>query len=71
MTGITVVGVGPGATSYLTMEVEAELLRADKVFFRTSAPPVYEWLRCQAKHLVSFYKLNDTRWTNPMAFTNS
>ena len=61
MTRITAVGVGPGATSYLTMEVEAELLRADKIFFRTGAHPVYEWLRGQGKHLVSFDKLYDTR----------
>ena len=59
------VGVGPGATSYLTKEVEAELLRADKVFFRTGAHPVYEWLRGQGKHLVCFDKLYDTVWTNP------
>jgi tetrapyrrole methylase family protein/MazG family protein len=65
MARITVVGVGPGATSYLTKEVEAELLRADKVFFRTGAHPVYEWLRGQGKHLVTFDKLYDTRWKNP------
>ena len=65
MTKITVVGAGPGATSYLTKEVEAELLRADKIFFRTGAHPVYEWLRREGKHLVCFDKLYDTVWTNP------
>ena len=59
------VGVGPGATSYLTKEVEAELLRAAKIFFRTGAHPVYEWLRGQGKHLVCFDKLYDTPWANP------
>jgi len=65
MTKIIVVGVGPGATSYLTREVEAELLRADKIFFRTGAHPVYEWLRGRGKHLMCFDKLYDTQWTNP------
>ena len=67
MTRITVVGVGPGATSYLTKEVEAELLCADKIFFRTGAHPVYEWLRSQGKHLVCFDKFYETRWANPGA----
>ena len=65
MRKITVVGVGPGATSYLTKEVEAELLRAAKIFFRTGAHPVYEWLRGRGKHLVCFDKLYDTQWANP------
>jgi tetrapyrrole methylase family protein/MazG family protein len=65
MARITVVGVGPGPTSYLTKEVESEPLRAEKVFFRTGTHPAYEWLRGQSKHLVSFDKLYDTRWTNP------
>ena len=38
---------------------------ADKIFFRTGQHPVYEWLRGQGKHLVSFDKLYDTRWRNP------
>jgi hypothetical protein len=57
-----VVGVGPGATSYLTKEVEAELLGADKVFFRTGTYPVYEWLRGLGKYLVCFDKSYDTGW---------
>lgn len=65
MARITVVGVGPGPTSYLTKEVESEPLRAEKLFFRTGAHPAYEWLRGQSKHFVSFDKLYDTRWTNP------
>jgi tetrapyrrole methylase family protein / MazG family protein len=64
MARIKVVGVGPGATSYLTKEVEAELLGADKVFFRTGTYPVYEWLRGLGKYLVCFDKSYDTRWTN-------
>jgi hypothetical protein len=65
MAKIIVMGVGPGATSHLTKEVETELLRADKIFFRTGAHPVYEWLREQGKHLVCFDKLYDPVWTNP------
>jgi uncharacterized protein YabN with tetrapyrrole methylase and pyrophosphatase domain len=49
----------------LTKEVESKPLHAKKVFFRTGAHPAYEWLRGQSKHLVSFDKLYDTRWTNP------
>jgi uncharacterized protein YabN with tetrapyrrole methylase and pyrophosphatase domain len=65
MAKIIVVGVGPGAITYLTKEVEAELLRADKIVFRTGAHPVYEWLRREGKHLVCFDKLYDTVWTSP------
>jgi precorrin-6B methylase 1 len=42
MARITVIGVGPGPASCLTKEAEAELLRADKVFFRMGAHPVYK-----------------------------
>jgi precorrin-6B methylase 1 len=42
MARITVIGVGPGPASCLTKEAEAELLRADKVFFRMNAHPVYK-----------------------------
>jgi tetrapyrrole methylase family protein/MazG family protein len=65
MKRITVVGTGPGPTSCLTKEAEAELLRADKVFFRTGAHPVYEWLRSLGKHVLSFDLLYTTRWPEP------
>jgi uncharacterized protein YabN with tetrapyrrole methylase and pyrophosphatase domain len=60
----TVVGVGPGATSFLTSEAETELVRAEKVFFRMGLHPVYDWLRGLGKHVVCFDKLYDTRWAN-------
>ena len=65
MARITVVGIGPGPTSCLTKEAEGELLRADKVFFRMGAHPVYEWLRSLGKHVVCFDLLYTTRWVNP------
>lgn len=65
MARVTVVGIGPGPISCLTKEAEAELLRADKVFFRMSAHPVYEWLRGRGKHVLCFDRLYTTRWTEP------
>ncbi|MGB7729674.1 MAG: SAM-dependent methyltransferase [Candidatus Acidiferrum sp.] len=65
MATITVVGTGPGPTAYLTKEAEAELLSANKVFFRTKAHPVYDWLNGLGKHLHSFDVLYTMRWANP------
>src|ERR1700686_4869473 len=65
MRRIKVVGIGPGPTSYLTKEAEAELLGADKVFFRTGAHPVCEWLRSLGKDVLCFDLLYTTRWTEP------
>jgi len=64
MARITVIGIGPGPTSCLTKEAEAELLRADKIFFRMGSHPVYEWLRGLGKHVVCFDKLYTTRWVD-------
>ena len=64
MVRITVVGIGPGPTSCLTKEAEAELLRAAKIFFRIGSHPVYEWLRGLGKHVVCFDKLYATPWVN-------
>jgi tetrapyrrole methylase family protein / MazG family protein len=65
MATITVVGIGPGPTRYLTKEAEAELLRADKVFFRTAAHPVYGWLKKLGKHLHCFDVLYTMHWAKP------
>jgi uncharacterized protein YabN with tetrapyrrole methylase and pyrophosphatase domain len=65
MATITVVGTGPGPIKYLTKEAEAELLREDKVFFRTSAHPVYEWLAGLGKHLHCFDVLYTMHWADP------
>jgi tetrapyrrole methylase family protein / MazG family protein len=65
MNTITVVGVGPGPIKCLTKEAETELLSADKIFFRTSAHPVYQWLRDQSKHLHCFDLLYTMRWPAP------
>jgi tetrapyrrole methylase family protein / MazG family protein len=65
MTAITVVGLGPGPLSQLTKEAETELLAAEKIFFRTSAHPAYEWLKQQSKHVVCFDKLYESHWKQP------
>jgi len=62
---ITIVGLGPGPVAQLTKEAESELLSAGKVFFRTGAHPVYDWLKQQGKHVVSFDKLYESPWKNP------
>ncbi len=64
MPKITVVGTGPGPICFLTKEAETELLRAEKIFFRMSALPAYEWLRGLGKHLLCFDKLYDTPWAH-------
>ncbi len=65
MTAITIVGLGPGPLPLLTKEAETELLAAEKIFFRTGAHPVYEWLKQQGKHVVCFDKLYETPWKSP------
>lgn len=62
MATITIVGLGPGPIGQLTKEAEAELLAADKIFFRTGAHPVYEWLEKQGKHVACFDRLYDLPW---------
>jgi tetrapyrrole methylase family protein / MazG family protein len=62
MSTITIVGLGPGPLAQLTKEAEIELLGADKIFFRTSAHPVYEWLKTSGKHVVCFDKLYSLDW---------
>jgi uncharacterized protein YabN with tetrapyrrole methylase and pyrophosphatase domain len=49
----------------LTREAESELLAAEKIFFRTSGHPVYEWLRVRGKHLVCFDRLYTSQWNEP------
>jgi uncharacterized protein YabN with tetrapyrrole methylase and pyrophosphatase domain len=65
MAAITIVGLGPGPIECLTKEAESELLAADKIFFRTSGHPVYEWLRERGKHLVCFDRLYTSQWSEP------
>jgi len=65
MTAITIVGLGPGPLPLLTKEAESELLAAEKIFFRTGAHPVYEWLKKQGKHVACFDKLYETPWKSP------
>lgn len=59
---ITIVGLGPGPVAQLTKEAETELLGAEKIFFRISAHPVYEWLKASGKHVVCFDKLYSLGW---------
>lgn len=62
MNTITIVGLGPGPVAQLTKEAEVKLLAADKIFFRISAHPVYEWLKAAGKHVVCFDKLYSLDW---------
>ena len=63
MASITVVGLGPGPLALMTKEAEQHLLAADKVFFRTSAYPAYDWLEGLGKQLVSFDGLYSLAWS--------
>jgi uncharacterized protein YabN with tetrapyrrole methylase and pyrophosphatase domain len=65
MAAITIVGLGPGPVGCLTKEAESELLAAEKVFFRTSAHPVYAWLQERGKHVVCFDRLYTLPWNEP------
>jgi tetrapyrrole methylase family protein / MazG family protein len=62
MARVTVVGIGPGPLSWLTMEAERQLRLADKVFFRASGYPAYYWLRELGKEVVCFDILYTTPW---------
>jgi len=62
MNTITIVGLGPGPLGQLTKEAEHELLTTEKVFFRTGAHPVYEWLQQQGKHVACFDRLYTLPW---------
>ena len=64
MPSISVVGLGPGPLSLLTKEAEHELVRAPKVFFRTSGYPAYDWLAGLGKTLVAFDGLYKFQWTD-------
>ena len=58
---IVIVGTGPGPLTLVTREAEEELLAADKIFFRMSALPIYQWLAERGKQLVCF----DTLYSIP------
>jgi tetrapyrrole methylase family protein / MazG family protein len=62
MNTITIVGLGPGPVAQLTKEAEAALLATEKVFFRTCAHPVHDWLVEQGKHAVCFDRLYSLPW---------
>jgi tetrapyrrole methylase family protein / MazG family protein len=63
MPSITIVGIGPGSTKYLTGEAKEALLAAEKVVFRMGSHPVYHWLKDQRRHVVCF----DILYTVPLA----
>ena len=65
MPTITIVGLGPGPLGLLTKEAESELLGSEKIFFRTSGHPAYEWLKERGKHVVCFDRLYATAWKEP------
>src|SRR5262245_5811954 len=54
MARVTVVGIGPGPLSWLTMEAERELRLANKIFFRTNEYPAFHWLRELGKQVICF-----------------
>jgi tetrapyrrole methylase family protein / MazG family protein len=58
----TIVGLGPGPLGQLTKEAQTELLAADKVFFRTSGHPAYQWLEQRGKHVVCFDRPYTVPW---------
>lgn len=62
MASITVVGLGPGPLALMTKEAEQHLLAAEKVFFRTSAYPAYDWLAGLGKQLVAFDGFYSLAW---------
>jgi hypothetical protein len=68
---ITVVGIGPGPVSCLTKEAEAELIRADKIFFRLGSHPVYDWLRALGKQLIRLTCCTRPIGRSPKTFTSS
>lgn len=51
---IVVVGLGPGPPSRLTREAETILLSEDRVMFRMSDHPVYQWLAAQGIEVLPF-----------------
>ena len=62
MSTLTIVGLGPGPLDLLTTEAENHLLKADKVFFRTSTYPAHRWLEGLGKTLVAFDGLYTMPW---------
>jgi tetrapyrrole methylase family protein / MazG family protein len=50
---------------YLTTEAESALLGAEKIFFRTSAHPIYQWLEGLGKHSHCFDLLYTMPWHKP------
>lgn len=65
MATVTIVGLGPGPLSLLTLEAKDELLRAEKVFFRTGSYPAFAWLRDLGKTVVPFDTLYGFQWQHP------
>jgi tetrapyrrole methylase family protein/MazG family protein len=65
MPRVTVVGIGPGPLSWLTIEAERELQLANKIFFRTNDHPAFQWLRELGKQVISFDVLYTQPWSDP------
>ena len=70
MATITIVGLGPGPLSLLTKAAECELLRAEKVFFRTASYPAYNWLHGLGKKVASFDQVYYWPWSSPLEMYN-
>ena len=71
MARVTVVGIGPGPLSWLTMEAERELRLANKIFFRTGSYPAFHWLRELGKQVICFDVLYTLPWSDPEKNTSS
>jgi len=65
MARVTVVGIGPGPLSWLTMEAERELRLANKIFFRTNEYPAFHWVRELGKQVICFDVLYTMPWSDP------
>lgn len=61
--GLTVIGLGPGAMRFLTMEAYEEILGASKVYVRTLKHPVIDELSEKGANFESFDHLYETAQT--------
>ena len=57
---LTVVSIGPGDPSLLTMQAADTLLHARRLFLRTDHHPVSDWLRDHHRSFESFDALYET-----------
>ena len=54
MNNIKIIGLGPGAKHYLTIEAYEEIMKSDVCYLRTEKHPVVEYLREKGANFVSY-----------------